>query len=157
MQLTTVVETTESQVQEAFEALNYNQQLVQFADSKAGNLIVINSLFVAAVHGGTSALQTVYVLLSSLAVLACLKAIGSRTHGVASDRKDLIFFHDILSRGTAVRYVRDFREATNAQRFECALRRTYVLAEIARDKFSVCNVAQRLTGAAAIGWMLAHI
>ena len=34
------------QIDSAFEILNYNQQLVQFADSKAGNLIVINSLFI---------------------------------------------------------------------------------------------------------------
>ena len=152
-------------VQEAFQVLNYNQQLIQFADSKAGNLIVINSLFIAAaqsqgLQAGLSVghlVQTGYVLLSCLAVLACLRAISSRGFSPASDRKDFIFYNDILSRNNASRYIRDFKAADSDFQMDSTLRRTFVLAQIAQSKFEVYSLAQKLTIWAAITWVSSHL
>jgi hypothetical protein len=151
-------------VQEAFQLLSYNQQLIQLADSKAGNLIVINSLFIAAMQsqgaqtgwGLAHLVQTAYVLISCLAVLACLRAISTRAHASSSDRKDFIFFKDILSRGNAGRYIRDFRAASPDFQLDSTLRRTFVLAEIAQKKFEVYSLAQRLTIWAAVAWVSSH-
>jgi hypothetical protein len=146
--------------QSAFEILNYNQQLVQFADSKAGNLIVINSLFIAAAQtSSTSSLllklfQLSLVAASGMALLLCLSVIMSRTQLPRLPRKDCIFFADVAQRKTMGQYLRDFAQTDPQDLLDDTLRRTYVLAIIARRKFDTYAWAQRATAGAALMWLL---
>jgi hypothetical protein len=144
----------------AYEILNYNQQLVQFADAKAGNLIVINSLFIAAAQAGgvTSSvllrlLQGSLILTAGIAVLVCLLVIMSQANLPRMPRKDFIFFGDITQRKLE-HYVRDYHAAAPADLSADALRRTYVLALIARRKFASYAWAQAFTVFSALLWLL---
>ncbi|MFN8609974.1 MAG: DUF5706 domain-containing protein [Vulcanimicrobiota bacterium] len=146
----------------AFEVLNYNQQLIQFADSKAGNLIVINSLFIAAAqaaHPGHPLLlklfQVPLVFTAGSALLLCLLVIMNRAGLPKMPRKDCIFFGDIAQRRNMNQFVSEFSSAGEQQHLEDSLRRTYILALIASRKFSLYAWAQGLTACAALLW-LAH-
>lgn len=145
----------------AFEILSYNQQLIQFADAKAGNLIVINSLFVAAAQAGHSAshpwllklVQLPLVLAAGLALALCLLVIMNHSGLPKMPRKDCIFFGDIAARKNMNQFVQDFTSCPEQQHLEDSLRRTYILALIANRKFSLYGWAQMLTGAAAFLWL----
>lgn len=146
----------------AFEVLNYNQQLVQFADSKAGNLIVINSLFIAAAQSSHPShalllklFQLPLVFCAGGALLLCLLVIMNLSGLPKIPRKDCIFFGDIAQRRNMNQFVSDFNSAGEQQHREDSLRRTYVLALIASRKFSLYSWAQALTVGAALLW-LAH-
>ncbi len=147
----------------AFEILSYNQQLIQFADAKAGNLIVINSLFVAAAQANHSSshplllklVQLPLVLAAGLALALCLLVIMNLAGLPKTPRKDCIFFGDIASRKNMNQFVQDFTNCPEEQHREDTLRRTYILALIASRKFSLYGWAQMLTAAAALIW-LAH-
>ena len=150
------------QIESAFEVLSYNQQLIQFADSKAGNLIVINSLFIAAAQSGHSShplllklFQVPLVFSAGLALLICLLVIMNHSGLPKMPRKDCIFFSDIAQRKNMNQFVRDFTTSTEQDHLEDSLRRTYVLALIANRKFSLYGWAQGLTASAAVIW-LAH-
>lgn len=143
-----------------YEILHYNQQLVQFADTKAGNLIVINSLFIAAAQAGgvTSSvflrlLQGSLILTAGAAVLVCLLVIMSQANLPRTPRKDFIFFGDITQRKME-HYVRDYHATAPADLAADALRRTYVLALIARRKFAAYGWAQAFTMLSALLWLL---
>ena len=146
--------------QAAFEILNYNQQLVQFADSKAGNLIVINSLFIAAAQasGSTSPLLKLFqlslVMASGVALLLCLSVIMARAQVPRLPRKDCIFFADVVQRRNMSQYVHDFAQIGPQGLLEDTLRRTYILATIAQRKFQAYTWAQRATAGAAVMWLL---
>jgi hypothetical protein len=142
----------------AFEVLNYNQQLIQFADSKAGNLIVINSLFIAAAQAGGGGLalkllQMALICTAGGALLLCLAVIMSRAYLPRMPRKDCIFFGDIAQRRNMQHFVRDFTACSGQDHLEDSLRRTYVLALIASRKFSIYGWAQWLTAGAALLWL----
>ena len=155
----------EPENQAAFEILNYNQQLVQFADSKAGNLIVINSLFIAAAQASTSnslvlkLFQLSLVAASGVALLLCLSVIMSRGQVPRLPRKDCIFFADVVQRTGFPpihlgQYLHDFAQMGPQGLLEDTLRRTYVLAVIAQRKFQAYTWAQRATAGAALMWLL---
>lgn len=144
----------------AFEVLHYNQQLIQFADAKAGNLIVINSLFIAAAQATHSShslllklLQVPLVLAAGLALLLCLLVIMNRAGLPKMPRKDCIFFGDIAQRKNMNQFLADFTSCSDEQHLEDSLRRTYVLALIANQKFSIYGWAQLLTAGAAFLWL----
>lgn len=145
----------------AFEVLNYNQQLIQFADAKAGNLIVINSLFIAAAQAGHSSgyslllklLQVPLVLTAGLALATCMLVIMNRGGLPKMPRKDCIFFGDIAQRKNMNQFVQDFTSCSDQHHLEDSLRRTYILALIANRKFSLYGWAQMLTAAAAFIWL----
>lgn len=145
----------------AFEILHYNQQLVQFADSKAGNLIVINSLFIAAAQaGGAEAaialrvLQGSLLVAAGLALLICLSVICGQSNLPKLPRKDFIFCGDIVQRRSMEQYVRDYQAAAPSSHAADALRRTYVVSLIAQRKFSAFAWAQGFTIIAAALWLL---
>lgn len=146
-------------VDSAFEVLNYNQQLIQFADSKAGNLIVINSLFIAAAQAGQQSgillklSQGFLVMVAGLALLLCLGVIMSQSYLPRLPRKDCIFFGDIAQRKNMNQFVRDFTGSSGQVHLEDSLRRTYVLALIASRKFGIYSWAQTLTALAAFWWL----
>jgi hypothetical protein len=144
----------------AFDILNYNQQLVQFADAKAGNLIVINSLFIAAAQAGglgnslfLRGVQGSLLVAAGLALIICLGVIAGQANLPRLPRKDFIFWGDITQRRSADQYVRDYQAAPTATHSGDALRRTYVLALIARRKFNAFAWAQSFTMLAAALWL----
>lgn len=144
----------------AYQILNYNQQLIQFADSKASSLIVINSLFIAAAQSGASSglllrlSQGFLLAVAGLALLLCLFVIMSQSAGLPRlPRRDFIFFHDIVEKRKSDRYAHEYMVSGVTQRTEDALRRTYVLALIARHKFAAYTWAQRVTALAALVWL----
>lgn len=149
--------------EEAFHALHFNQELVQFADNKAGTLIVINSLFIAAAQAvpGKSALVmlagALVVLSAALAIFFCFSVVSTKVVGAKSTRQDLIFFGDIAKRASAEQYASDFFSVQGAQQVEDILRRVYVTATIARRKFKAYATAQMMTGASFGSWVLFNV
>ncbi len=152
-------------ISEAFHALEYNQQLVQFADSKAGNLIVINSLFIAAagVTGseeggwGFDILQFSLILASALAVLICLGVIMTRGRADELEEADFYFFVDILKRPNPKIYSYEFRSTCVQEHMDGVLHRAYVVAQIAAGKFARFKVAQLFTLLGAAIWLLDNL
>ena len=149
---------------DAYHALNYNQQLIQFADSKAGNLIVINSLFVAAAQAQSHASQlakwsqSIYVSLAAVAVLFCLAVISSKGKYVSDKgRPDILFFGDILKRSSADSYRNDLTTLDSDDLISDTTNRTYQLAQIAARKFRLYHYAQNLTSLAACAWVLSSL
>lgn len=150
--------------EEAFHVLHFNQELVQFADTKAGTLIVINSLFIAAaqaVVGGKSPVVTlsaaVAVLAAALAIFFCFSVVSTRFSGPQAARNDLVFFGDITRRASAEQYASDFFAIQGATQVEDVLRRTYVVAGIAQRKFAAYSTAQFMTGLSGAAWVIFNV
>lgn len=153
-----------ARLSDAYQALNYNQQLIQFADSKAGNLIVINSLFVAAAQSQSHLSQlatwsqSVYVSLAAVAVLFCLAVISSKgKYSSEQGRPDTLFFGDILKRSNASSYRNDLASLDSDALISATTKRTYQLAQIAARKFRLYQYAQNLTSLAACAWVLSSL
>lgn len=150
---------------ESYAILNYNQRLVEFADGKAGNLILINSLFIAAAQAMPSTgiiklFQAGFICCSAFAVIICLSIIMSRKGGPISSRPhppDLVFFADIMQRKSPEEYVDAFDLTSEAERRSSALRRAYVVAGIAARKFKTFRPAQTLTAMSAGIWVVANL
>jgi hypothetical protein len=149
---------------DAYQALNYNQQLIQFADSKAGNLIVINSLFVAAAQVQANASQmarisqSAYVSLAAIAVLFCLAVISSKgKFSSESTGPDTLFFGDILRRSSAHSYHNDLACCSTDQLIAHTTCRTYNLAQVAARKFRLYHFAQTITTVAACAWVASSL
>lgn len=147
-------------VREAFEVLNYNQQLVQFADSKAATLILINSLFVAAAGAAEvpgewgRILQILYVVTAGAAIFFCLSVVVTRAEPTGQTaRSDLIFFDEILKRRNAGHYAAEFRQTPEEVHADDLMRRIYVVASIAKRKFAAYTVAQNVTALAGVLWL----
>jgi hypothetical protein len=148
---------------DAFQVLAYNQDLVQFVDSKAGTLIVVNSLFIAASTasgGGVLArgLEVACLLCGGVAILACLRVVlaGRRPQDSPRKRPDVVFFHDIRRRQRPGHYLRDFVDTSDEELASQVLLRTYVVAGIAGQKFAAYALARGATAFAAIVWILAR-
>jgi len=153
----------------AFDILNYNQNLIQLADSKAGNLIVINSIFLASITSFAMdsmkgarllpGLDCIFMLLffgaTVAAIFICLRIImtkGDFTEKV--HQKDLIFFADIAARTTPENYIFDFLKAKPKDFLTDLLRRNYTTASIASRKYSYTKTAQQLTVISSSLWLL---
>lgn len=168
--------TLADRIDEAHAILAYNQQLVEFADSKAGNLILINSLFIAAAQampasGILKAFQAGFIFCSAIAVLISLSVIMSRnSSGLMSlddnlpkkkkTKKrppDFVFFIDILSRKDAEKYIEDYESSSESVRYRGILARAYVVAEIAARKFRTFAPAQTITALSAGLWLVANL
>lgn len=155
--------------------LEHNQGLVEFADSKAGSLILLNSLLIAAVtalpNAGTVGLfKLAAVLVASAAVFLCFQVITSRPASADSEssplaRKkvggwesdDFVFFATIAAHRDGQEYARAFSQSRPEARHQALLRRSYVLATIAQRKFSQYAVAQQVTTAAMAVWVSANM
>jgi len=146
--------------QDAFHVLSYNQELVQFVDSKAGTLIVVNSLFIAASSGGGGpvmrGLEATCLTLGAVAILACLRVVlaGRRRGELPSKRPDVVFFQDIVRRQRAGSYVRDFGATSEEELAAQVLARAHAVAGIAAQKFDAYALARSATAFAAVVWIL---
>jgi hypothetical protein len=154
--------------------LSYNQGLVEFADSKAGSLILLNSLLIAAVtalpnSGSAGMLKVCAILVASAAVFLCFQVISSRagsSQGSDSVLKrkapsweadDYIFFGSIGAHKNGDEFCRAFGRSDPDARRRALLQRTYIIAGIAQRKFSQYAVAQKMTTLAMAVWVVVNI
>lgn len=152
--------------------VQYNQGLVEFADSKAGSLILLNSLLIAAVaalpnNGNTGLLKLASMLVASCAVFLCFQVISSRAgssndsdgplvpkrRGANWQADDFLFFASISQHKTGDDYARAFAGSHPDARRAALLQRTYVIAGIAQRKFAQYAAAQKVTTAAMAVWV----
>jgi hypothetical protein len=153
----------------AFNILHYNQNLVQLADSKAGNLIVINSIFLASItsfvmetkpasriFSGFEGTFVIFFFAATVAaILYCLRIIMTKgTYYEGARHLDLIFFGDIAQKTTPENYIFDFIKIKPKEFLADILRRTYTTAQIADRKFSYTKTAQTLTVLSSILWLI---
>ena len=160
------------QTRNALEILNFNQNLIQFADNKASILILINSIFIATVTGlikdPASASPLMHMLLDSsricfffasvLSILCCLmvvtaKADSSITEGNIA-RKDLVFYEHISSRKDINHYSFEFKNTSPRIFLDDLLARNYVAAAIASKKFNFNWFAKKITTLSCLLWVL---
>ncbi len=156
--------------EELMGVLQYNQGLVEFADSKAGSLILLNSLLIAAVAalpngGNLGTFKMGSVLVASLAVYLCFQVITSRVgpadagQGLLKKKpagwqaNDFIFFGNVTGFKSGDDYVRAFSRSSAVDRQSALLQRTYIIAEIAQRKFAQYAVAQKVTTLAMAVWV----
>lgn len=150
----------------AMEILHYNQNLVQLADSKAGNLIIINSIFLASItsfmiesaHKTLSypqLFQIGFFASSVIAIYFCLHSI--MTKGDFSEKVrhlDLVFFGDIMHNKTPESYIFEFVKTKPKALLSDILRRIYATSVIADRKFNRIKLAQNFTLIASLLWVL---
>lgn len=161
--------------------LNYNQGLVEFADSKAGSLILLNSLLIAAVgalpsDGQIGSLKMVSIVICSVAVYLCFQVISSRGSGSVDtmdesgpffvkkpnlstgwESDDFIFFDCVMGHQNGDDYTRAFGRSDADSRRRALLQRTYIIAGIAKRKFGQYRVAQKATSIALGGWVIVNL
>lgn len=155
--------------EELMGVLQYNQGLVEFADSKAGSLILLNSLLIAAVtalpNGGNLGLfKMASVLVASLAVYLCFQVITSRVESDSEagplKRKpsgwlagDFVFFGNVTGFKNGEDYARAFTRSASHDRRKALMQRTFIIAGIAQRKFAQYAVAQKVTTLAMAVWV----
>lgn len=162
-------------IPELLTVLNYNQGLVEFADSKAGSLILLNSLLIAAVAALPNAGQIGFfklasVVLCSAAVYVCFQVISSkdetekdpkygkrRADSAGWEENDFLFFGCIGKFKSGDDYCRAVRGSDEAGRSTAILQRTYIIAKIARRKFAQYKTAQYMTSIALGVWVLVNL
>lgn len=156
--------------------LNYNQGLVEFADSKAGSLILLNSLLIAAVgalpsSGSMGSFKLASVILCSAAVYVCFQVISSKDesqkrptfggHKTKSlenwQQNDFLFFGCIGKHKNGDDYCRAFGQSDDNSRRRAVLQRTYVISKIASRKFSQYKTAQQITSVALAVWVAVNL
>ena len=151
----------------AYSTMNFNQNLIQFAESKSHTLLLINSIFLATATTlmetpqeqtvtGTifKVIRILFLIASAVSVIKCLLVVAP-TKGIPqrNRRKDFIFFKDILSHNTADMYRYEFCKTQTPLLLEDILKRCYTLAHIASAKFSLYEKAQGLTFISCILWL----
>lgn len=155
----------EGQLASAFAVLQYNQELVQFADGKANTLILINSIALASacalnlspqgsLHDLAVTLRCAFLLFSVASVGLSLAVVLSRLEDSgAPRRRDLIFFADIVSRTSASAFRSEFICLPASQMRDDLLDRAWRVSEIASRKYACYTQAQRVTVVACALWM----
>jgi hypothetical protein len=157
-----------SDLKAAFDILHYLQNLIQLADSKANNLIVINSIFLASVtsfimgaketgttHGGMGIFHLSFLVVCVMAIYFCLRIIMTKAYPTDQIRhKDLIFFGDIVQRNSPENYIFEFSKIKSKDFLQDVLRRNYVSAHIAHSKYHFTKIAQNCTVISATMWLL---
>ncbi len=161
---------------ELFGMLDYNQGLVEFADQKAGSLILLNSLLIAAagtLEGGgyLGVLKLASMLMSAFAVYLCFQVITSRGGGgdessseddsplkkprsaTGWQANDFVFFDCVTRNGSGSVYAEGYRSSQPENRERALLERTYIVAGIAKRKFGQCRQAQQATFWALVVWV----
>ncbi|MBI3725818.1 hypothetical protein HY251_17970 [bacterium] len=137
--------------------LGLNQGLVQFADSKANGLLLIDSILLAVMvphigvlHSGAPIYMRcvfgAFFGACALALVAALRVIVARAPETGERRPtSIVFFKHIASLGRAHDYVELFRDSEGESVLESVLISSYDLATIARAKFQAYKQAEKLT------------
>lgn len=154
------------QIEYAFQILSYNQGLIQFADGKANALLLINSIFIAAIgpflevirKGGSPIgllLLVVFFGASILSILFALAVISARKipELEKGQANNLVFYGGIVQCNSPDGYIHEFN-AIEAKRFhEGLLNNIFVVSKIASNKFATYNMAQVLTLVSCMFWI----
>lgn len=150
--------------------VGFNQGLVQFADSKANGLVIVNSIFLASMVPALEGMKRTaspewlkllagaFFACSVLALLASLLVTLSR--GAPADEpraKSLLFHKHIIEFTKAQSYVDEVREADGERILDSLLVSNFDLATIASAKFKAYKIAERLTLGAALLWVVSMI
>ena len=156
----------ENQISIAFDILNYNQGLIQFADGKANGLLLINSIFIASVApfieafrkgaGGFGMLLLVgFFVLCVVSIMLSMGVIMNRKLPEVEDKnRGLIFYGHIVESRSPEGYMHEFH-ATEAVKFkENLLTNVYTVSQIATRKYQLYSFAQGLTLLSCITWIL---
>lgn len=153
----------------SLDMLALNQGLIQFADSKANGLVLVNSIFILAMapalekfhQGASQVLEVVlggFFLVAVAALLASLVVTLSR--GGSNDEprpKSIVFFKHVASLSRGANYVDEVREADGEKVLESVLLSNYDLSLIAKAKFGAYKLAESLTLFAALAWVVAMV
>lgn len=153
------------QIDVAFHILNYNQGLVQFADSKANALLLINSIFIAALTPFldrlarttlTTGIGGAFFLFSIISILLSLGVIMTRTGSIVENRsKTLVFYGHIVENNSPEGFVHEFSSAEAKKFHESILANIYTVAKIASSKFAIYHQGQTMTLLSCLLWILA--
>jgi hypothetical protein len=141
----------------AMSIMQYNQTMVNFTDSKANSLLLINSIFLAtgAQWNLASILTLLAVVLAACAILLCITVIYARMPGqIRPDRAKLVFFAHIRQRRNRAAYLEDFDSACAPEITESLLKQNYDLAGVVDRKFRAYNRAQLATVCSAALWIV---
>jgi hypothetical protein len=160
------------QTKSAFDVLNFNQNLIQFADNKASTLILINSIFIATVttmikdpsslHPTlfmiTHIIKVCFFFSSVLSILCCLGVVTAKADNCITEgnktRKDLVFYEHIVTRKDLHNYCYEYKNTNPRIFLDDLLARNYVAAAIASKKFSFNWFAKKVTTLSCILWVL---
>jgi len=131
-------EETPERLNFAFSSLEYNQGLIQFADTKANTLLLINSIFIATAttlmatpqEGSTlgtifSVVRIVFLLLSVTSVINCLMVVSPVKENYNKKRKDFVFYMDILAHNTPDNCYFEFTKTKTVILLEDLIKRGY--------------------------------
>lgn len=152
------------QIDIAFHILNYNQGLIQFADSKANALLLINSIFIAALtpfierlgHNTiASAIALAFFIFSVISILMALGVIMTRTGGIVENRsKTLAFYGHIIENNSPDGYIHEFSTCEAKKFKDSILGNIYTVSKIANAKFSIYNQGQTMTLLSSLLWIV---
>jgi hypothetical protein len=153
------------QVNIAFNILNYNQNLIQFADSKANALLLINSIFIASLGAFLPSLKTatnplvggillLFLVSSIISILLALAVIMTRRAGEVENRnRSLIFYGHIIESPSPEGFIHEFSHEEIEHFRDATLANTYVLARIAATKFATYSSGQTMTLISCLLWI----
>lgn len=151
----------------ALSAISFNQGLIEFAETKANTLLVINSIFLATLTAMMdihitenlfsvifSTVRILFLVTTACSVITCLMVVMPKSDNNAMEgKKDLIFFMDILSHSNWENYMFEFHRTKTITLIDDLLRRGYMTASIAKEKFSRFKVAQIMTFISTFFWL----
>lgn len=157
------------EIEFAFSILNYNQGLVQFADSKANALLLINSIFIASIgpffesiRRGHSPAATIliglFLLFSIGSILLSLSTIVTRkVPEIENANKGLIFYGHVIESRSPEGYAHEFAGCEGKRFRETLLTNIFVVSKIAATKYSVYSHAQNLTMVSCLFWIVSML
>ncbi|MFZ2960054.1 MAG: Pycsar system effector family protein [Candidatus Ozemobacteraceae bacterium] len=152
------------QIEFAFNILNYNQGLIQFADGKANGLLLINSIFIAAIgpfievirKGGSPLgfiLLLVFFVSSITSILLALGVITTRKAAEEKHERSLVFFGGVIQSNSPEGYIHEFSNVEAKRFLEALLTNIFVVSKIASGKYAIYAFAQALTLISCIFWI----
>jgi hypothetical protein len=155
----------------AYSTLNFNQNLIQFAETKANTLLVVNSIFLATAAGFLQSpieptavgmvfniMRILFLITSILSVLICLIVVNpAKDDQSLVKRRDMIFFVDILQHNSPDNYVFEFCKTRPLTLLEDLLRRCYGVSHIAKQKFNRYRTAQGITFFSCVLWIISLV
>lgn len=161
----------EKQINIAFNILSYNQELIQFVENKAGNLMVINSIYIGTLIPFASKLKNssnhqilgifILGLVIFLTISKALSIISTHKKSSALENYEnlgneisLIYFRDINTMITANAYINEFKKVDAPNFLNSLLNSIYLNSEIAKDKYEKFNFALTLTKLATLLWII---
>jgi len=157
------------EIEFAFNILNYNQNLIQFADSKANALLLINSIFIAALgpfieivrKGGNllaGGLIGIFFIFSILSILMALAVIATRkVPEIENKSKSMFFFGHIVETRSPDGYIHEFNHSDANQFKEALLTNIFVVSKIASTKYTIYNYGQTFTLISCLFWIISFL